>query len=350
MIRSSDLVEELPVGWLIRQHRLAAGWTQRELADRAGLSIGSLRDLEQGRTLWPRWGSIEALVAALGLQLGQHPRLMPAREPVTGGAGPAVDDQIGGPVGIGILGPLALSRAGRPVRLGSERQRAVLAMLALAANHRVRVGEFIEVLWPRWRPPTAVTMVQGYISTLRRLLESQSQLQRSGDVVLRTGDGYQLQAGEACQVDVHEFTRLAQAGREAMDQGQPAGACELLGRALSLGRGPTLNDIDLLLDHPAVIEVNVRRSDAVLRYADAAAMTGADDRALPHIQALCASQSLNEPAFARLIKALVATGQRAKAAEAFEELRVRLDTELGLRPSDQVIAAYSDVLAAESPR
>jgi DNA-binding SARP family transcriptional activator/DNA-binding XRE family transcriptional regulator len=350
MMRSPDLAMGTQVGLLIRQRRLEAGWTQRELADRAGLSIGSLRDLEQGRTLWPRWGSVGALAGVLGLELDLRPALAPGPGPARGCPGGATAGPLSSPVRIGILGPLALTRAGRPVRLGSERQRAVLAMLALSAHHGVRVGEFIEVLWPRRRPRTAVTMVHGHISALRKLLGPPPAPGRSPGGVLRTGEGYQLQAGAACEVDVHEFTRLARAGREALEQGRPADACSLLDRALGLGRGPTLHDIDLLLDHPAVAEVNRQRSDTVLRYADAAAITGQDDRALPHLQSVCASQALNEPAFARLIKALVATGQRARAVAAFEELRIRLGTELGLRPSQQLVAAYSHVLAAESAR
>lgn len=43
------------IGQDIRRYRKAAGQSQRQLADAAGLSLGALRDLEQGRTLWPRW-------------------------------------------------------------------------------------------------------------------------------------------------------------------------------------------------------------------------------------------------------------------------------------------------------
>jgi len=49
------------VGSLIRIRRLAAGLTQQELADLAQVSLGTVRDLEQGRTRhpggarWPSW-------------------------------------------------------------------------------------------------------------------------------------------------------------------------------------------------------------------------------------------------------------------------------------------------------
>jgi len=41
--------------------------TQRQLADRAGVSPGAIRDLEQGRTRSPKRGSVQAIATALGL-------------------------------------------------------------------------------------------------------------------------------------------------------------------------------------------------------------------------------------------------------------------------------------------
>jgi DNA-binding XRE family transcriptional regulator len=55
------------IGPLIRRYRAARGLTQRELARAAGVSIGALRDVEQGRTRWPRWPAFESMAAALGL-------------------------------------------------------------------------------------------------------------------------------------------------------------------------------------------------------------------------------------------------------------------------------------------
>jgi transcriptional regulator with XRE-family HTH domain len=55
------------MGSLLKRYRQARGVTQRELAAAAGLSIGTLRDLEQGRTRFPRWGMVEGLAAVLGL-------------------------------------------------------------------------------------------------------------------------------------------------------------------------------------------------------------------------------------------------------------------------------------------
>src|SRR5215510_16452594 len=55
------------VGSLVRVRRRAAGLTQQELADLAQVSLGTVRDLEQGRTHRPRRDSMTRLAGVLGL-------------------------------------------------------------------------------------------------------------------------------------------------------------------------------------------------------------------------------------------------------------------------------------------
>ncbi len=54
-------------GGMLRQHRLATGLTQEELAGRAELSVRAVSDLERGRTTRPLRHSVRQLAAALGL-------------------------------------------------------------------------------------------------------------------------------------------------------------------------------------------------------------------------------------------------------------------------------------------
>jgi transcriptional regulator with XRE-family HTH domain len=55
-----------PAEWL-RQRRVAAGLTQEDLAERSGVSVRAIADLERGRTRRPYPSSVRALVRALGL-------------------------------------------------------------------------------------------------------------------------------------------------------------------------------------------------------------------------------------------------------------------------------------------
>ncbi|MEH0845108.1 helix-turn-helix domain-containing protein [Micromonospora sp. CPCC 205711] len=56
-----------PIGELVRAHRLAAGLTQAELAERAGVGVRTVRDLERGRSSRPQRTTAELLADALGL-------------------------------------------------------------------------------------------------------------------------------------------------------------------------------------------------------------------------------------------------------------------------------------------
>jgi transcriptional regulator with XRE-family HTH domain/tetratricopeptide (TPR) repeat protein len=55
-----------PGEWL-RQQRVAAGLTQEDLAERSGVSVRAIADLERGRTKKPYPSSVRAVVRALGL-------------------------------------------------------------------------------------------------------------------------------------------------------------------------------------------------------------------------------------------------------------------------------------------
>ncbi|MBX7268722.1 helix-turn-helix transcriptional regulator [Micromonospora sp. Llam7] len=56
---------ELGLGRLLRDARVERGLTQQELAVRAGVGVGTVRDLEQGRSSRPRASSVQALAGAL---------------------------------------------------------------------------------------------------------------------------------------------------------------------------------------------------------------------------------------------------------------------------------------------
>jgi transcriptional regulator with XRE-family HTH domain len=62
-----DAVPSVAFGTLLRRYRVAAGLTQEELAERAGISRRSLGDLERGVAHTPRKDTVALLAAALAL-------------------------------------------------------------------------------------------------------------------------------------------------------------------------------------------------------------------------------------------------------------------------------------------
>ena len=61
---------------LLRAQRESAGLTQRQLAGQAGVSLGALQDLEQGRTVRPRRQSLDRLAAVPRSTAAQHAELV----------------------------------------------------------------------------------------------------------------------------------------------------------------------------------------------------------------------------------------------------------------------------------
>src|ERR1700690_1036431 len=57
-------------GARLRSGRHSAGLSQQELAERSGLSVRTISDLERGRTRWPYRDSVQRLADALGLRDG----------------------------------------------------------------------------------------------------------------------------------------------------------------------------------------------------------------------------------------------------------------------------------------
>src|SRR5918995_6648694 len=71
----------LQFGSLLRQHRLAAGLSQAELAERAGLSTDGVGALEAGRRATPRLYTVRALAEALSLAEDDRLSLIAAAHP-----------------------------------------------------------------------------------------------------------------------------------------------------------------------------------------------------------------------------------------------------------------------------
>jgi len=331
------------LGTLVREHRRAAGLTQRQLAGRSGLSVAAVRDLEQGRSRRPRAGSLAALAHALGLEDRQAAALAAVRDaahPVSRGA-PAGH---GSGLWLAVLGPLAAWRDGLSVGLGPPRQAAVLGLLALQPGELVRREGVIEALWGQQPPATAAELVQAHVSRLRRVLDPGGR----GGRLEQGAAGYWLRA-EADELDAAAFTELAERAGTAAAEGDAAAACRLYAQSLELWRGEPAADAEVLRGHPAVLGLARRRAGAVLGYADAACGLGWHKQVLPLLEALARELPLEERVHARLIVALAGAGQQAAAIEVFEDLRWRLDEELGVRPGAELTEAHQRLLRQDIP-
>jgi SARP family transcriptional regulator, regulator of embCAB operon len=115
-----------------------------------------------------------------------------------------------------ILGPLEVWAGDRPVALGGEKQRALLAILLLHANEPVSVDGLIDGVWGERPPASAVKTTQGYVARLRRALDPGEHKTpgSSNEILVTRGHGYLLRVSPG-ELDIDRFRALVEQGRRA---------------------------------------------------------------------------------------------------------------------------------------
>lgn len=324
------MVEEpRTLGELVRVRRERAGLTQQVLAERAGMSVRALRNIEQNRTNYPHTSSLHRLSVVLGARLAR-PDPPASHEARTGG------------LSIGVLGPLSVHRGGTAVALPSTRQRLLLALLALQPGQSVPADAIVDVLWGEHPPRTCRSLVHTHVARLRRLLEPDR-------VIAATRGGYRLDHDPAW-VDLARFEELAAHAGRYQAAGNREIAAGLLAEALDCWRGPVLADLGgRLVQHPAAVAAAQRRLDCAVAYADAGLTMGRAGPVVERLRPLTVDSPLHEALHARLMLALAGAGQQAAALAVFADLRARLADELGVEPGPELRAAHVRVLRQEVP-
>lgn len=337
------------LGALVRSRRLAGGLTQRELAVAARISVGALRDLEQGRTGRLQPGSLARLNNVLDADGRSGARLRSQVDGRSagnlGGGGASACERA---VRLGVLGPLEVFVGGARADLAAPKQRTVLGVLALNPNTPVHRETLIDAVWGQDPPAASVNLVQSYVGRLRRIMDAGRRPRDQAGLIVSAGTSYRLRATPA-QLDLLAFEQLTAWARDRRAPGQEEASCAAYEAALELWRGDPLADVDSLRGHPAVIALRNIRTAAVMEYATFAASIARHERALPQLQELAEREPLNEKAHAFLMIALAAGGQQAAALGVYQDITGRLNDELGIRPGDELSAAQLLVLRQQLP-
>lgn len=332
----SDRTPQVPghLADALRAYRRRAGLTQRQAADLAGVSVASLRDLEQSRVSTPRTGTLHRLSTALELtddeldeliRLGAHSR------------------SHGHQLWLQLLGPLVVHVAGEPVDLGSARQRTLLSLLALSPNTPVSRDTLIDIAWAGQPPRNAGELLQTNISRLRRRLVPRDRKASDTRLLVATQGGYQLNVTRD-QLDLLQFRELAGSATAARKHGDLAQARKWYAQAVELWRGSPAADQPSLRVLPSVVSLSEEWQSLVIEYAGIAAELGVHDELVPLLREAAADDALNEVLHARLMIALAGSGRQAEALWLFDNFRQRLADELGADPSPELLEAHQRVL------
>jgi DNA-binding SARP family transcriptional activator len=220
-----------------------------------------------------------------------------------------------GPVAIRLLGPLEVDVAGSPVGLRRQKQRSLLALLALHPGEVVSTDRLVEELWGGSPPKAAVGSLQNLVSELRKAL--------GPEVVLTRPPGYVL-AVDRDAVDTHRFEQLAR---------DPATVREALG----LWRGPALADVAFEpFAQAEIARLEELRASAREDLFDAELVLGRHGPLVAELEAFVAEHPLRERPRGQLMLALYRSGRQVDALEAYRRARDTLVEELGIDPSPQL--------------
>jgi len=240
-----------------------------------------------------------------------------------------------------VLGPMEVRRGDQALALGGPKQRALLAILLIEANHVVGLERLAELLWRDEPPPTSDHIIEVYVSQLRRALEPAG---APYQVLVRKPSGYMLQVAPDA-IDAAEFQDLVEAAKSAA----PEHAEAQLTRALSMWRGPALADF---AGEPFAVSeaarLNELRLHAREERIEAELALGRHGRLIGELQALVEEHPLRERLCGQLMLALYRSGRQAEASDLYQRTRQQLVDELGMEPSPDLQLLLKRILQQDS--
>ena len=226
-----------------------------------------------------------------------------------------------------VLGPLEVRDGEGSLPLAGAKQRALLALLLVHANHVLSRDRLIDELWgdatarDGGAEPAGVRLAAAQAAAAGDAADTAARLPARG----RAGRARPAAASSAC----------SPRGARRSPQGDPERASRVLHDALALWRGPALAEFafepfaqaeigrleDLRL---AAVEERIEADLALGRHADL----------IGELEALIAENPYRERLRGQLMLALYRSGRQAEALDAYQDARRALVDELGIEPSD----------------
>src|SRR4051794_22422667 len=223
-----------------------------------------------------------------------------------------------------LLGPLEVLDGDTPIVLGGLRQRTLLARLLVSPNRTVAVDRLVEDVWGEAVPDSAAKMVQIFVSQLRKLLGAETLVTRP--------PGYLVVADQEA-IDIGRFDRLRRTGHAELEAGEAAVAGARLREALGLWRGEALAEFAEPFAQAERHRLDELRLLCFEDRVEADLMAGRHAELVGELAAEVARHPLRERLHRQLMLALYRSSRHADALAVYQQLRRRLDDDLGLEPS-----------------
>ena len=241
---------------------------------------------------------------------------------------------------VGVLGPVVIVDGGRVTEVDVAKHRALLSVLAVHGGRPVAASELIDAIWGERPPATAPKTLQGYVSALRRSFGA-------GLIATEPG-GYRL-GDDVDDIDVVQFERAIEAGRDHLEDGRADRAVLAFRRALGQWRGRPLLDVG----DGSWGEGQIARLDELLALAhegeiEAELEAGHHRDVIPELELLVHQYPYREHVWRLLMLALYRAGRIGASLEAFDRVRSLLDEELGVEPASATVDLRSRIIARDA--
>ena len=234
-----------------------------------------------------------------------------------------------------LLGRLEVLRDGAPVDLGSQRQRALLALLLANAGTVLSTDRILDELWGDAGATDKHNSLWVYVSGLRGALEPDRPKRSEGTVLLTRSPGYVVSIDPA-DLDVGRFEQCVAEAR-LIAETDPASAAATLRDGLALWRGHAFEEFvyegwaqaDIARLEELRLEATEMRVEADLRL-------GLSGELVSELKGLVREHPLREGFVASLMLAFYRCGRTAEALRAFAAFRDRLVAEVGVDPGRSI--------------
>ncbi|HEV2784568.1 MAG TPA: tetratricopeptide repeat protein [Actinophytocola sp.] len=243
-----------------------------------------------------------------------------------------------------LFGGVQLECAGQLLDVGSPRQQAVLAALAVDVGRPVAIETLIDRVWGDTPPVEARNVLYSHLSRIRQLLRHATGLSDAVARIDRRSAGYVLDV-DPDAVDLRRFTRLAEQGTNLRNADEDRASA--LTEALILWRGSPLAGISGDWADQIRGSWHRRRLDAAVQWGELELKLGRANGVISIVPDLIVEYPLAEPLEGLLMRALHTAGRDAEAIERYAVIRDRLADELGTDPGPELRALHAAILRGE---
>jgi DNA-binding SARP family transcriptional activator/predicted ATPase len=243
---------------------------------------------------------------------------------------------------ISLLGNLCVTLDGQPITgFKSNKDRALLAYLAIESDHPHRREVLAGLLWPEWPDRDALSNLRFTLSSLRKVICDQ---QAAPPYLLISRDTLQLNPASDIWLDVSAFNQLLE------DSNDISAAEDNIEKALSLYQGSFLEGFSIS-DCPAFEEwVLLTRQKLVRKFtsvlhtiASQNESNGNYPQAEKYVRQLLELQPWDEIAHQQMMRILADTGQRSAALAQYQFCCRTLKSELDVAPSQETTDLYEQI-------